>query len=249
MVSLLYGNKISSLHLKWNGQLHTDFDIVVDLAICYKNAVFKRARYFKENPRIKTLHTSYHDTEMDMIRKLPVHLRHGFILAKAVRISSIAQPDSIQSFELQETVKIDDFISSFILKACLFGEDKHKDEFVNCSTPLDVSILIYELLQKYLNEKKSESKYCYEYPVFCIDCEVERGCCKLRKFMLAMVENVIQWLKCNQTELAHIDFSDNVKFNNVFQTDLTSRDAKDTAIGVSSLRSCHYESNIVTKKF
>ena len=112
------------------------------------------------------------------MRDLPEHIRNGFILAKAVRIASIAQPDNIEEFELEESISADDVITSFILKACLFGKDKQKNKFDKCSTAYDVAKMIYKLLQDYLRDKKVDSEYSHETPVFCKNCEAERGCCK-----------------------------------------------------------------------
>ena len=124
--SLLYGDKISYLHFVWTSKQNGKLDITVDLAVCHKDVVIKRARHYSETPVGLMLKSTRHILGQAMIRKLPVHTRNGFILAKAVRIASIAQPDNIESFELEATVKSDDVISSFILKACLFGKKKRK---------------------------------------------------------------------------------------------------------------------------
>ena len=202
--SLLYGNKISSIHMLWNGKEMKRLDITVDLAVCYKNIIFKGTRYYMVNRRIRITN---HIKEQQMIRKLPLYIRNGLILAKAVRIANIAHPENIERFELQETIKTDDVISSFILKACLFGKDKHKEVFNECLTPHDVATTIYELLQKYLLEKKIESEYSQEKPLECSKCQVERGCCKRRKIMLAIVEKILQWLYANKSMLQNIEFS------------------------------------------
>ena len=209
LVSLLYGDKISNLHFLWTGKETKGLDITVDLAVCKGEKVYKHVRHFKGTQN-NALQATNHIKEQQMIRDLPAILRHGFILAKAVRIASIAQPNNIETFDLQETIKTDDVISSFILKACLFGEDIHKEQFNECSTPHDVATTIYELLQEYLNDKHVFSAYNNEDPVGCSFCEVERGCCKRRKLMFAMVEKIRQWLKENRDQLQDIDFVDDV---------------------------------------
>ena len=147
-----------------------------------------------------------------MIRHLSVTMRNGFILAKAVRIASIAQPENIESFELQETIKTDDVISSFALKACLFGINKYKDEFDDCLTPHDVAVKMYEQLGDYLNGKQIYSSYSLESSLDCAPCKVERGFCKRRKLMLSMVHNILHWLKEHKSELTNMDFVDDITF-------------------------------------
>ena len=46
--------------------------------------------------------------------------------------------------------------------------------------------------------------------VDCTRCEVERGCCKRRKLMMAMCERIIQWLQEHKDELEDIDYADDV---------------------------------------
>ena len=104
----------------WSGKEFMELNITVDMAICWKGKVVKRLRHFKHNYGGRRLQYSYHLNEQILMKDLPRYIRGGFILAKAVRIASIAQPDNIELFELQETIKTDDVISSFILKACLF---------------------------------------------------------------------------------------------------------------------------------
>ena len=58
--------------------------------------------------------------------------------------------------------------------------------------------------------KQVNSKYSQEQPVHCTLCKVERGCCKRRKLMLAMVEKILKWLKENKNQLQNIDFAHDV---------------------------------------
>ena len=207
----MYGRKISKLHIIWEGEHFKHLDITVDLAICFKDSITKKQRHCDVPDEYIRNPVTHHVKEQRMISNLPKHMRNGFILAKAVRIASIAKPDNIESFELQETINTDDVISSFILKACLFEKDKMKDEFYACSKPVEAAIPIYELLQNYLSEKNVRSEYSYEEPVNCTMCKFERGCCKRRKLMLAMVEKILQWLEDYKDKLQSIDFADDVK--------------------------------------
>ena len=181
-----------------------------------------------------------------MIRDLPIYIRKGFILAKAVRIASIAQPDNIEEFELQEKIKTDDVISSFILKACLFRAGKVNTEFNECSTPHDVVTKIYEMLEAGLIKEEVYSEYSRESPINCTHCQVERGCCKRRKLMLAMVEQILQWLKENKNNIQDIDFADDVTFPETLHTNLressdwTESDYSDSESDVSTFDDSHW---------
>ena len=86
------------------------------------------------------------------------HEKQGFILAKAVRIASIAQPDNLDSFDLEENINVDDVITSFLLRMCLPNEEDNKDEFEDCDTPHAVALKIYEILLQALQTRKLESK-------------------------------------------------------------------------------------------
>ena len=146
------------MHLLWRDECYASLNITADLAVCYQGEVIKRTRYFKETDRETTLLRTYHIEEQKVLKSLRVHVRQGYILAKAIRITDISQPGNIETFELQETIKTDDVISSFILKACLFNDIRNtgfflKEEFFDCFTPYDVCTKIYELLYQYLNEK------------------------------------------------------------------------------------------------
>jgi hypothetical protein len=146
---------------------------------------------------------------------LKPHEKQGFILAKAVRIASIAQPDNLELFDLEENIKVDDVITSFLLRMCLPNEIDNKNDFKECSTPHAVALEIYEILLKGLQSRELESKFLGERVYFCSNrhCKTERGCCKRRRFMIAMVEKIISWLKMHEKDLKDIDYADDVKLN------------------------------------
>ena len=144
--------------------------------------------------------------------------RQGFILAKAVRIASIAQPDNLDSFDLEKIINVDDVITSFLLRMCLPNERDNKTAFEGCCTPHAVALKSYEILSQAFHARKLESVFLNEEVYFCsndqgYDCRTERGCCKRRRFMIAMVEKIISWLKNHESHLHDIDCADNVKFN------------------------------------
>ena len=75
------------------------------------------------------LKASHHDIGQLLLETSPQYGLNGFILAKAVRIAMISQPPNLEYFQLQESINADDFISSFILKACLFDSSKIRKVF------------------------------------------------------------------------------------------------------------------------
>ena len=141
-----------------------------------------------------------------MMSGLKKCVKEGYILAKAVRLACIAQPDNIESYGLAENINVDDVISSFILKACLFGEHATHEDILKCVSPVQVSILLYERLIKQLQDKVVYSPYTGESPVDCTKCVIERGCCKRRRLMLEMCKNIQRWITTNTSELNGMDF-------------------------------------------
>ena len=216
LVCLRFGNKISSLLFKWKGIEFPDLDIKVDVAVCDKDRIAKQSRFAEDDFLLFPYHESGKiNTIMNGLKR---HEKQGFILAKAVRIASIAQPDNLDSFDLEENINVDDVITSFLLRMCLPNEKDNKDEFEDCSTPHAVALKIYEILLQALQARKLESKFLDKEVYFCsnhngYDCTVERGCCKRRRFMIAMVEKIISWLKNHESDLQDVDFADDVEFD------------------------------------
>ena len=98
------------------------------------------------------------------------------------------------------------------MKSCLFNKYGYKSEF-NKSNTSSVAVRIYEHLRTRLKENWVYSSYTRESPVNCRNCDLEYGCCKQRKLMLAMVENILEWLKEHKDELQDIDYADEVDLN------------------------------------
>ena len=94
----------------------------------------------------------------------------------------------------------------------------NKDEFEDCSTPHAVALKIYDILNQALHARKLESMFLNEEVYFCsndqgYDCRIERGCCKRRRFMIAMVEKIISWLKNHESDLHDINYADDFTLN------------------------------------
>ena len=145
LVCLRFGNKISSLVLKWKGTEFPDLDIKVDLAVCDKDNIAKQSR-FNQTVSVYLLEHKCQKISA-LMTGLKRHEKQGFILAKAVRIASTAQPDNLDSFDLEENINVDDVITSFLLRMCLpnnkdnkvkfthIFRDLKKYEFKDCTTP------------------------------------------------------------------------------------------------------------------
>ena len=113
-------------------------------------------------------------------------------------------------FELEETIKVDDVITSFILKAYLLDRNERQWNYFQARTLYEVAVTIYEQLLWSLNYKLIISFYASETPVDCTECDHEYGCCKERKLMLAMVEKILEWLKEHKDDLQDIDYAEDV---------------------------------------
>ena len=117
---------------------------------------------------------THHIKEQQMIKNLPAHIRNGFIFAKAAcKHRWTWQHLKIWTWE---TINTDDVNLTFILEACLFGENKCKEDFDDCSTAHSVGTMIYISLQKYLKAKNIVSEYSQWWQwwnaVGCLNCEV-----------------------------------------------------------------------------
>ena len=172
-------------------------------------------------------HVSHSSTEQAVIAALPLNIKHGLILAKAVRIASIARPaeDLTSHYGLQEDIHVDDFITSYLLKTCLMKllprhsqaescncRGEHATECCEWTTAerdnaCSWAIRIYEKLKKDLAEKGiAEWYYRYKHTLIdCRDCKVERGCCKKMKLTLAMTSQILDWLKRHQQQLSKLN--------------------------------------------
>ena len=185
------------------------------IAICKS----KRHDYFSEKQSKKThglLKPSGSLVERAYINSLPINAKRGLILAKAVRITSIAKPDEDLSstFCLAEDVAIDELISSHILKSCLItlAQSWKADESeatMTSLTPSKWAISTYDQLRLQLASKCVLS-WMSGRLVYCVDCIAENGCCMKRKLMLAMTRKILQWLQDNEAQLQDIDYADDV---------------------------------------
>ena len=229
----------------WNGPQFRNLLLSVDLVLgmvlsgYYSNevyitsydyiAIFKRNRHYYETlPRsVKRFLLSGSHVEKTFINSLPLNAKRGLILAKAVRITSIAKPDRDlnRTFCLSEDIAIDDLITSHLLKSCLVIMTLKKTNnprvhvaasdfsVFNTRTPIDWALVMYKELERQLEAKQVRS-WVDQYGtgiVDCTNCKVEHGCCMKQKLMLAMTRKILQWLKDNQADLQDIDYGDDTR--------------------------------------
>ena len=229
--TVLFSNKIPKLQLIWKGCMFYNMKIYVDLIPAvelqkteslYEKIEFSQFYLFSKTSRhnifdlffyklASPFQLSHSHGEKAILDWLPKRVKHGYILAKAVRIVDIATPsdDVGLTFNLAENVHVDDFLSSHILKTCLFKvyfcDDNPKSNLVAS----DWAQVIYRELKSSL-ESKSLSSWCnkYQYLIDCRNCIYDNGCCMKRKLMLTMTENILGWLSTNKHLLGDIEFPD-----------------------------------------
>ena len=152
---------------------------------------------------------SYSSIEQDVISALQPNIKNGLILAKAVRIASIARPaeDLISQCGLREDIRVDDCITSYMLKSCLMKLLKADELDAFRDTACSCSIKIYQELIKHFTTALQISWY-EEWNFGCGKgiCKVERDCCKRKKLILAMISQILRWLEQNKQQLNSIDF-------------------------------------------
>ena len=142
------------------------------------------------------------------MEQLPNHIRHGFIIAKALRISAIAQPSGISYLAPGETINIEDYVTSYMLKTCLIYIRRETPNFDG--TAVDWADRIYEYLHEkaqgdvYEHKAKLSSHYFdKEYLLYCDDVGYApmRPCCIKRLMIIGVCESVRAWLSDKKDSL------------------------------------------------
>ena len=208
VVSLLRGKGISKIHFIWNKHHYKTFDILCDIAICQHDKIAKYLGYHTNDVVMKA---TDHDDEHILFNHLHEHLKHGYILAKAVRLAAIAQPKDIEVFDLCENINVDDVITSYMLRACLIAQNFDTSDKELYKTPSEAAIKIYERLKISIHEK-CPTEICSETITLfdCTECSFEDGCCKKLKLMSALTENILKWIHKHLDQLNTIDFATDV---------------------------------------
>ena len=75
------------------------------------------------------------------------------------------------------------------------------------------ALRIYEKLKTDLETRSIVTLHGLYALVDCWPCNVERGCCKKRKLMLAMTSQILDWLKKHQNDLLELSkYSSSVRY-------------------------------------
>ena len=154
---LIRGNKVSRIQLLWENEgkrmpIHIDvipaFTVnhIVTYPVYCENfyTIAKVSRHAQYKRTLDNFTLSYSEVEKEFLRAVPLVVKHGYILAKAVRITCIAKPDEDlrETFALDEDIEIDELVSSHMLKTCLIREFAERKE--DDITAVDVAIKVYE---------------------------------------------------------------------------------------------------------
>ena len=99
-----------------------------------------------------------------------------------------------------------------MLKTCLFDFlPKHPAQIPDYS-PVQWAKKIYETLVAKLESKQLIGWYDEnEKLVDCLNCRVERGCCRKRQFTCALARQILNFLDTHSEHLLNIDYADDVE--------------------------------------
>ena len=203
---LLRMNRFSKLHFIWSGKCkeYKELHIFVDIAVCTDNLIAKNSRL----SRVKYTFHSIHRQEWEIVDKLSEESKYtlqGYVLCKAVRISSIVRVNP-KELDLIENIKIDDVITSFILKACLFQNIEEKRQINRAKSAWEVAVQVYERLKTAVSDLVLMCPYTGERPIDCRGCLVRRVCCKRRMLIKECTEQILKWLRNNEKDLLDASF-------------------------------------------
>ena len=232
--SLQRMDKISRLKLLWKGQAFPNLTICVDLVPafscicdiplplsveCREFLILAKVSRHNHQPS-DYFQQSYCRAEKQVMNNLPEHITEGYIVAKAVRIAAISgQSLNTDTLGIVEDINVDDFITSYVLKTCLFNVLNKLHAESNCERNVDLDNMnseyvpiqdckyawadaIYAELERALIDRvlklwHSES----DSLLFCQQCTSPRACCRKTAVMLAFTQEIRRWLKQHMNEL------------------------------------------------
>ena len=218
-------DKISCIHLLWTGETFRNMPIYIDLVPAFvlppdfrlprSAPLVKRrlsyhviAKKSRRNMRVEKedclFAFSFALDENEFIRNLPVNIRDGFKLAKAVRVASISRPTDLSGLHLDDAdwVDTDDVIKTYMLKTCLmFCYNEHKDDKnVLARKARDWTMMIYVKLLKFVEEERQLPTFYGDGVLFQCDKdhteegEINRACCLKRKLICRIADTILSWL-------------------------------------------------------
>lgn len=177
-------DKISTIHLMWDGEVFKNMMIYIDLAPAVRlppehqptkclplvstnqprHVIAKKSRHnYGDDKEHNGFTYSYALQENEFIRKLPTNVRHGFMLAKALRIQSVCRVQNTHCLGLDrdEPIHIEAYIKTYMLKTCvMFLYDEHaQDGAVLSEDRYAWAERIYSRLEQHAFERKLPSYY------------------------------------------------------------------------------------------
>ena len=219
--ALHFEDKISRLVVGYNSHYFNDLEISIDLAPagyrpdiplplnveCHEHyALAKVSRFDDENINFSV---SYSLGEQTLMASLPEHMRDGYILAKAIRLTAICEQPGLSREDLQdlEPIDIQKYISSYTLKNCLFIILKNikKGQMGGIeSCRFAWADATYGELIDQLETKRCIDVW-YDESGTLLNCtnhdEDIYSCCQKRRLILALCYQIRFWLTENLTKL------------------------------------------------
>ena len=160
----------------------------------------------------KQFQESHACAEIAVVRALPITIRHGLRIAKALRIAAISRPGDLEPLQLAGSVNFEDFITSYMLKTCLFHTIRRSIERGNA---YDWAERIYgELLHRIENRvlhahfSDLETHYVFQCGAarYHEDGDQPAACCLKRNVILALTRTILKWLRHNKPQLESLTY-------------------------------------------
>ena len=220
---LVLKNKISCLQLLWNGCVFKNMIVHVDLVPAFidekpvlyeyvlpaKGVYHRIAKVSRKETSSKHFMLSHACVEVNYIKNLPMQIKLGLIVAKALRMAAVSKHAALTGISENESINVDDFITSYMLKTCLIEILKDSDN--QKGTAYDWADRIYCFLEQSL-----EYGTLYSYNDDCGDDFIVRcdhlpdspmkSCCLERKVILELCYAIRAWLRKNKSELEHLTY-------------------------------------------
>ena len=184
--------------------------------------ISKTSRKDFSNDTTKDFLVSYACAENAIIKAVPHEIRLGYCTAKAVRIAAICQPKDIESLYLNDSIKSDDCITSYMLKTCLINL-VHRYGCVN-GTRYDWAEKMYEELETCVHKGCLRSDISGEHVFQCSHAlfdhtygiptvKMDDLCCRKHRIILALCKPIRSWLRENKADLEELTYGKQVVYS------------------------------------
>ena len=153
---------------------------------------------------------SYADLESRFITRLPSKIRKGFIFAKAARNAQFCSLPRALSERVLESIHVDEFITTYMLKTCLMiamDTDSEYDlsslhDILNTSSAYECAYVLYVILHAYV-QKRGSLPFFFDQSIdlfMCqhdinLDYDDKLGCCLKRTLIVGFSEGIMQNLE------------------------------------------------------